>query len=150
MEDILRPIGDIGRALDSIANVEFLKFNLTKGQYLYLVRICEHPGIVQGHLAEMIKIDRTTAARVIQKLEQRGIIERRVDARNQKLKRLYPTPLARQIYPKIIAENQYSNQVALQGFSVDEADELRRLLNRVNHNIGENWNYVKQGHHRQY
>ncbi len=72
MTEILKPIGVIARALDSIANVEFKKFDLTKGQYLYLVRVGENPGIIQEHVAEMIKVDRTTAARSVQKLETKG------------------------------------------------------------------------------
>ena len=41
MKEILREIGMIARALDSISNIEFKEYELTKGQYLYLVRICE-------------------------------------------------------------------------------------------------------------
>ncbi|MGB9942163.1 MarR family transcriptional regulator, partial [Bacillus subtilis] len=39
MNDILREIGMIARALDSISNIEFKDLDLTRGQYLYLVRI---------------------------------------------------------------------------------------------------------------
>lgn len=60
----------IARALDSISNIEFKEFDLTKGQYLYVVRICEQPGIIQEKLADLIKVDRTTAARAIAKLEK--------------------------------------------------------------------------------
>ena len=58
MAEILREIGMIARALDSIANIEFKEYDLTRGQYLYLIRICENPGIIQEKLAEMIKVDR--------------------------------------------------------------------------------------------
>ncbi len=88
MKDILREIGMIARALDSISNIEFKEHDLTKGQYLYLVRICENPGIIQEKLAEMIKVDRTTAARAIKKLEMKGFIERRDDEYNKKKKTL--------------------------------------------------------------
>ena len=37
---ILREIGIIARALDSIANIEFRDLDLARGQYLYLVRNC--------------------------------------------------------------------------------------------------------------
>ncbi|HFM6105416.1 TPA: MarR family transcriptional regulator, partial [Enterococcus faecium] len=67
MAEILRDIGMIARALDSISNIEFKEVDLTRGQYLYLVRICENPGIIQEKLAEMIKVDRTTTARAIKK-----------------------------------------------------------------------------------
>lgn len=59
--EILREIGMIARALDSISNIEFKEYELTKGQYL--VRIFENPEIIQDKLAEMIKVDRTSAAR---------------------------------------------------------------------------------------
>lgn len=67
MTDILREIGMIARALDSISNIEFKELSLTRGQYLYLVRICENPGIIQEKIAELIKVDRTTAARAIKR-----------------------------------------------------------------------------------
>ncbi|HWL27143.1 MAG TPA: MarR family transcriptional regulator, partial [Ureibacillus sp.] len=51
MQEILREIGMIARALDSISNIEFKELDLTKGQYLYLVRIYENPGIIQEKLA---------------------------------------------------------------------------------------------------
>ncbi len=47
MKEILREIGMIARALDSISNLEFKELNLSKGQYVYIVRICENPGIIQ-------------------------------------------------------------------------------------------------------
>lgn len=86
MKEILREIGMIARALDSISNIEFKEYELTKGQYLYLVRICENPGIIQEKLSEMIKVDRTTAARAIKKLEINGFIEKKEDESNKKLK----------------------------------------------------------------
>ena len=40
-ENILRKIGSISRALDSIANIEFKDLELNRGQYLYLNRVFE-------------------------------------------------------------------------------------------------------------
>ena len=37
MAEILRDIGMIARALDSISNIEFKEVDLTRGQYLYYV-----------------------------------------------------------------------------------------------------------------
>lgn len=53
---------------------------------MYLVRICENPGIIQEKVAEMIKVDRTTAARAIKKLEMNGFIEKNDDKQNKKIK----------------------------------------------------------------
>lgn len=131
MKEILREIGMIARALDSISNIEFKEYELTKGQYLYLVRICENPGIIQEKLSEMIKVDRTTAARAIKKLEINGFIEKKEDESNKKLKTFLPTEKGKNVYPFIKRENDYSNTVALEGFSETEAETISNLLQRV-------------------
>jgi DNA-binding MarR family transcriptional regulator len=150
MKEILREIGMIARALDSISNIEFKEYDLTKGQYLYLVRICENPGIIQEKLAEMIKADRTTAARAIKKLEMNGFIEKKADEHNLKIKRLYPTAQGQQVYPFIKRENDYSNLVALAGFSDSEAEAMAGFLQRVRKNVEKDWEYVKKGNKRDY
>lgn len=150
MKEILREIGMIARALDSISNIEFKELDLTKGQYLYLVRICENPGIIQEKLAEMIKVDRSTAARAIKKLESNGFIEKKADINNKKIKKLYPTVKGKSVYPFIKRENNHSNQVALQGFSDEEIESIYNLLQRVRTNIEKDWEYVKKGNKRNY
>ena len=84
--NILREIGIIARALDSIANIEFRDLNLARGQYLYLVRIAEQPGIIQEELSELLKVDRSTVARSVKKLEERGLIQQRPMGENLKTK----------------------------------------------------------------
>ncbi|PYF08437.1 MarR family winged helix-turn-helix transcriptional regulator [Ureibacillus chungkukjangi] len=150
MKEILREIGMIARALDSISNIEFKEIDLTKGQYLYLVRICENPGIIQEKLAEMIKVDRTTAARAIKKLESNGFIEKKDDKNNKKIKKLYPTEKGKNTYPFIKRENDYSNLVALEGFSETEAETIFTLLQKVRKNVEKDWEYVKKGNKRDY
>lgn len=106
MKEILREIGMIARVLDSISNIEFTEFDLTKRQYLYLVRICENPGIIQEKLAEMIKVDRTTAARAIKKLEIQGFIKKKNDEENKKIKKLYATDKGEKVYPFLKKEGE--------------------------------------------
>lgn len=150
MREILREIGMIARALDSISNIEFREYNLTKGQYLYLVRICENPGIIQEKLAEMIKVDRTTAARAIKKLETNGFIEKRKDEHNKKIRKLFPTEKGKKVYPFIIREHHHSNAVALAGFSEKEAETIYTLLQKVRKNVEKDWELVKKGNKRHY
>ncbi len=150
MKEILREIGMIARALDSISNTEFKEYDLTKGQYLYLVRICENHGIIQEKLAEMIKVDRTTTARAIKKLEMNGFIEKKNDVNNKKVKKIYPTEKGNNVYTFIKKENDYSNTVALNGFSERDVYTLFQLLQRVRWNVEKDWEFVKKGNKRIY
>ncbi|MCY7760054.1 MarR family transcriptional regulator [Bacillus spizizenii] len=150
MNDILREIGMIARALDSISNIEFKDLDLTRGQYLYLVRIYENPGIIQEKLAEMIKVDRTTAARAIKKLEIQGFIQKQPDEQNKKIKKLFPTEKGKKVYPLLRREGEHSMEVALSGFTLEEKETIFKLVHRVRKNIERDWEYVKKGNKRDY
>lgn len=148
--EVLRDIGKIARALDSIANIEFKEYQLSKGQYLYLIRIFENPGIIPDRLAEMIKVDRTTAARAIKKLEEKGFISKEADDVNKKIRRLFVTEDGAKLVPIIQLENQYSNQIALQNLSKKEIEAFSKALKIVAATIDKEWTSVKKGNKRPY
>ena len=148
--EVLRDIGKIARALDSIANIEFKEYQLSKGQYLYLIRIFENPGIIPDRLAEMIKVDRTTAARAIKKLEEKGFIRKEADDVNKKIRRLFVTEDGAKLVPIIQLENQYSNQIALQNRSKKEIEAFSKALKIVAATIDKEWTSVKKGNKRPY
>lgn len=147
---LLREIGIIARALDSIANIEFRDIDLARGQYLYLVRIKENPGIIQEALSDLLKVDRSTVARSVKKLEEKGLIEQRAAVDNRKNKEWFVTEKGESLYPFILAEHRYSENSALKGFSREEARELESLLIRVRKNITSDWDMVKKGQKRNY
>lgn len=147
---ILREIGIIARALDSMANIEFRHVDLAKGQYLYLVRIVENPGIIQEELSDLLKVDRSTVARSVKKLESKGLIERRSVAGNLKNKELFATDTGKKLYLFILSEHTYSEQQALTGFSKEDAQLLEDMLVKVRQNITDDWELVKKGQKRNY
>ena len=149
-EDILRQIGTIARALDSIANVEFKEIKLNRGQYLYLTRIKENPGIISNHLAEILSVDRTTTARAIQKIEKDSLIEKKNDQENKKIKHLFVTDKGEKLAQRIEQENAYSNELALAGLDPAQREELIDLLKTVEKNVTANWHFVKNGGKRKY
>ena len=148
--EVLRDIGKITRALDSIANIEFKEYQLSKGQYLYLIRIFENPGIIPDRLAEMIKVDRTTAARAIKKLEEKGFIRKEADDVNKKIRRLFVTEDGAKLVPIIQLENQYSDQIALQNLSKKEIEAFSKALKIVAATVDKEWTSVKKGNKRPY
>lgn len=150
MIDVLREVGMIERALDYLSNVEFKEIGLSNLQFLYVVRVYEHPGIIAEQLASLIKVDRTTLARAVQRLEKQGYIRREKDPLNKKIKHLYVTEKGKQIYPFIMRENTHSNDTALKDFSDQEAQQLHDYLVRVRQNIDKEWRFVNHGGKRKY
>ena len=147
---VLREIGIIARALDSIANIEFRDIELARGQYLYLVRIAENPGIIQEELSELLKVDRSTVARSVKKLEAKGLVQQKAAKDNKKNKEWFVTETGEKLYPFILAENDYSEETSLRGFSQAEVQALEKMLVRVSENITGDWEAVKKGQKRNY
>lgn len=150
MSEVLREIGMIARALDSISNIEFKELDLNRGQYLYLVRIYENPGIIQEQLVELIMVDRTTISRAINRLQEKGFIYRQEDPINKKIKRLYVTEKGQELYPYIMRENEYSTQIALAGLTPADIQQLQEALRTVRENVSSDWELVKKGNKRNY
>ena len=146
---VLREIGIIARALDSIANIEFRDLELARGQYLYLVRIGEHPGIIQEELSDLLKVDRSTVARSVKKLADKGFIRELNDHSNKKIKKWILTEKGQALYPFILAEHAYSEKAALKGFSQTEILQLEKWLAKMSENVAD-WELVKKGQKRNY
>ena len=148
--EILRSIGRIARALDSIANVEFKENALNRGQYLYLVRIFEHPGIILEELSLMVCVDKTTASRAVNKLVKQGLVQKQSDEKSVNRKFLTVTKTGENLAKLILQENDYSEQKALQGLNPQQILQLKELLSIVDENIFEEYRQVKSGKIRDY
>ncbi len=92
----------------------------------------------------MLKVDRTTAARAITKLENQGFIYKQEDPSNRKIKKLFPTKRGKEVYQFLLRENNHSEAVALKGLSSTEVETLFNLLQTVRKNIDVDWNEVKK------
>lgn len=150
MSDILREIGIIARALSSISNIEFKEINLNKGQYLFLSRIAENPGIINDDLADLTKVDRTVVAKSVKKLENEGFIIKENDPDNKKIRHLFLTEKGQQAYDYLIREENYSEQQALLQIPEDEQQQLLITLKKISQNVSADWDYVKKGNKRLY
>lgn len=147
---ILREIGKIARCLQTISDVEFREIGLEKGQYLFLVRICENPGINQETLSNLLNVDRTTTAKAIKKLVEKNYILKEHNEEDKRSFKLYPSPRAIEINSILKKEEKLSTDHSLKGFNEAEKEQLQSLLERMRKNIEQDWEYVKKGNKRDY
>lgn len=107
------------------------KMGFTRAQWLVLRRVCDQPGVSQRDLAEVLEIERASAGRLIDKLEEFGWLERRPDDSDRRVKRLFLTDLGRKIHRDIspIAEAMVAEE--LSGLTGKEREALTNLLLNV-------------------
>ena len=141
--ELLREVGALARSVHAISDTRFRDCSLQKGQFIFLTRICEHPGINLIDLSNMLKVDKTTTSKVVQKLIDGGYVQKDRDETDQRMWRLSPLSKALETYPLIIDEENRNIDVCLQGFSEAEKSKALLLLQRMRLNIEERWKNVK-------
>ncbi|WP_317855297.1 MarR family winged helix-turn-helix transcriptional regulator [Chakrabartyella piscis] len=145
MKQILREIGSVARCIEAITDVEFREYQLSKNQYIYLVRVFEYPGIILEQLSDMLKIERSTASRVINRLVENGFIYK-VDKNNTKKKvQLYTTEKSLAALQLLYRSEEYFNTVALQDFTEEELEVFASYVHRVSKNLEKDWSESKRG-----
>lgn len=141
---ILRETGMVARCIQSISDINFKELHLQKGQYIYLTRICENPGISLIDLATMLKVDKSSATKAIPKLEAAGYITKKRDDKDKRLWRLYPENFGLEVYEAVLSEENRNISVCFKGFTDIEKEETLRLVSRMRENIEEDWKEIKK------
>jgi DNA-binding MarR family transcriptional regulator/N-acetylglutamate synthase-like GNAT family acetyltransferase len=139
---VLREIGALARCVQAISDVKYRELKLHRGQFIFLTRVCEHPGINLIDLSNMLKVDKTTTTKAVGKLAAEGYLTRR-RGNDQRMWHLHPTTKATAIYPYIIAEENRSLDICLSGFSQAERETAGRLLARMRSSLEQDWLRLK-------
>lgn len=131
MFDIIRTIGAVTRTIQIDSNNHFKELGLNNNLFIYIIRVCEKPGMFLCELADNVQIDRTTAFRTIKKLVKLGYFELKKDSVNQKIKRVYPTEKAMDIYPQLHEYEQKQSDFLLSNLSTEEIAQLKQLMAKL-------------------
>ncbi|KOF56549.1 MarR family transcriptional regulator [Clostridium sp. DMHC 10] len=141
---ILREIGTLSRCISYISDLKFKELKLQKGQFTFLTRICENNGINQVDLSNLLKVDKTTTTKAIQKLIDAGYIYKEKDEIDKRMWRLYPKKKALETYSVIIDEENRNIGVCFDKFSEKEKELVYELVKKMRKNIESNWKEVKK------
>jgi DNA-binding MarR family transcriptional regulator len=109
MDAVYTKPGYLFRRMQQIAVAIFMEecraFDLTPVQYAALVAIQTHPGIDATRLSAVIAFDRSTLGNVIERIESKGLVERKASPDDKRIKLLDLTrsgaALLREIVPAV-------------------------------------------------
>lgn len=74
---------------------------LTRAQWQALVHLFRRDGMSQSELASQLDIERASVGTVIERLETAGLVSRKREARDRRVRRVYVTPKARALIPSL-------------------------------------------------
>ena len=121
---------------------QFEECGLHSGQPIFVVSVCENPGISQDELAELLRMNKSTVARTVFQLEQSGFLRKEINSADKRIANLYPTKEAKGLYPEILRKFEEWNCLLIDGFTKDEEMEFYSMLKRCAHNAIK---YAKNG-----
>ena len=119
------------RAFDERAR----EIGVTRPQWLVLSVLQRHEGIKQGGLAEILEVEPITAGRMIGRMQEAGLVERREDSADRRARRLYLTDRGREIIERLQPLAVETSDEALKGVSAQDKKQLSRILEMMLENL---------------
>lgn len=126
---------DVARLLRKRFEQRSRAFGLTRAQWQVLACLSVQEGIHQNKLADLIEIMPITLARLLDKMEARGFIERRPDAADRRAWLIYLTPKARPLIEVMRGNGRKTREEAFSGLSADAQQQLLQALCLIKSNL---------------
>lgn len=133
----------LSRCIHSISDIKFKELDLQKGQFIFLTRVCENPGINQIDLSNLLKVDKTTTTKAIQKLIDTGYIKKTRDDVDKRMWRLYAQKKGLEIYHLVIEEENRNIAICFNDFTGQEQEVVLQLVTKMRQNIENSWKMIK-------
>jgi len=141
--EILRDVGMLARCVQTMSDIKYRKLKLQKGQFTFLTRICEHPGINLICLSNILKVDKTTTTKAVQKLIKDEYVRREQAPDDKRSWKIFPANKALAIYPCIIHEENSYIETCLNGFNQEEKEMACFLFRKMRENIEREWKHLR-------
>ena len=100
METLPSEIGETAHALRKAFGRRAAALGVTGAQWKVLFKLTVKPGLRQTELADMLDIEPITLSRIIDRLQEAGLVERQADPADRRAWRLHVTDKAKPVAAK--------------------------------------------------
>jgi MarR family transcriptional regulator, transcriptional regulator for hemolysin len=128
-------LNDVARMLKTYADHKASQFGVTRAQWAVLVRLDRFEGLKQSELAEMLDLQPITLTRLLDRLCNNGLIERRSDPNDRRAKRLFLTAAARPLLERLGDLGEDMMNTALNGVSRESVEQIVAQLAIIKENL---------------
>jgi DNA-binding MarR family transcriptional regulator len=128
-------ISDVSRLMRKRFDERARLMGVTRAQWRTLTTLKRHEGIHQGGLADLLEVEPISLCRMIDRLEEAGLVERRRDPADRRAWLIFLTDKARPILDqlKALADEMFVD--ALYGVSEQDRAATMTTLNAIRTNL---------------
>ena len=137
METILPEIGETAHALRKAFTRRAASIGVTGAQWKVLFKLTLKPGLRQTDLADLLDIEPITLTRIIDRLQEAGLVERTPDPADRRAWRLHVTPKAQPVVGKLRAIADEMTAEAFAGIDPKDVETPRGVLAQVRERAGQ-------------
>lgn len=130
-------IGDVSRLLRRAFDVRARTIGVTRTQWRVLTTLARHEGVNQGQLADLVDVEAITLCRMVDRLSEAGLVERRADPTDRRAWLIYLTEQSRPILDELRSLADGLIEEALAGLTEHDRDYLSILLERIHNNLND-------------
>lgn len=134
METLPFEIGETAHALRKAFDRRACGHGVTRAQWKVLFRLSRNPGMRQIELADMLDIEPITLSRIVDRLEESGLVERLSDPTDRRAWRLHVTAKAQPLIEKLRAIADEMLAEAFAGIDPKDIEITRQVLGRMREN----------------
>lgn len=142
--DLLILLNDVARFMRTRFDQRARAFGMTRAQWVILARLSRQPGLSQNEMAAICEVEPITVGRLIDRLEARGLVERRSDPGDRRIRRLHLLPAAQSVLDEIGRYRDEQTEVILNGVEGSARELLIDALLRIKNNLNADAAYVPQ------
>lgn len=128
-------ISSVARLLRRSFDERAKKMGVTRPQWQVLSLLSRYEGIKQGKLAGLLEVEPITAARMIDRLQDAGFVERRSDPSDRRAWLLFTTLQGRDLLDRIRPLGVQTSDLAFEGISEEDQLHMHTTLQRVHANL---------------
>src|SRR5258708_26721134 len=107
----------------------------TGSQCWVLAHLARHEGIQQSGLAEILEVEPITLTRILDRLEEAELVERRAHPKDRRIRLLHLTPKAHPLLGEIFTIGAATRRGALEGAAEADRDQLFAILSAMKGNL---------------
>ena len=137
METILPEIGETAHALRKAFTRRAASVGVTGAQWKVLFKLTLKPGLRQTDLADLLDIEPITLTRIIDRLQEAGLVERTPDPTDRRAWRLHVTAKAQPVVGKLRAIADEMTAEAFAGIDPKDIEVTRKVLAQVRERAGQ-------------
>ena len=140
METLPFEIGETAHALRKAFDRLAVGLGVTRAQWKVLFKLTRTPGLRQVELADMLDLEPITLCRIVDRLEEAGLVERVRDPEDRRAWRLHVTAKAQPLIEKLQAVGVKLVDHAFGGIDPADIEFARRVLAQARENAARSAN----------